>query len=459
MAVILIGVADPVTNVTLKAEASANLTQVEMIIAYARSLTGSRAYDGYCQRYVRICYEAAGIYSNAYISSAGQARNKWMISKSKENIPVGAVLYFYTSEGGHSAIYLGNNRMIHARETVFEQEITPGFWNIYAGWGWQAGVEPTGAYVDSAEVLAGDIYVTNEILNIRSGPDTSYSAVSRIAKETKIAISQTKKTGDMLWGKTSYYSYEGWVAMEYCEYLYTTPSDTATIATADNSKDIYSVEVKTAPVKLFYKEGENIDTSGLFLTITYDDETTAIINQGFTVINSKAGIAGRSTVIISYEGHMSSYPIVVLSNESNLYKLGFNETEKVKANFVNSALNVKSESFTVKNLSLLFNSGVQIYDRNGMLKESGEIATGDYAVLMDENNPAVAVISRKGDANGNGTVTAVDYLYIKRLFLGTVKADEYYKTSCDLNDDGKINAADFLSLKRYVLGSFDIFQK
>lgn len=456
MAAVLTSTVIPITNIGLKAEASL-LTQVELIIKYARSLTGSRAYDGYCQRFIRVCYEAAGIYAAEYVLSSGQARKKWMVSASKEDIPVGAVLYFHTSAGGHSAIYLGNNRMIHGRKTVYEQEITPGFWRIYAGWGWQAGVKPTGAYVDSEEVLTGSIYKTNESLNLRKGPGTSFGKLVRIAKETKISITQTKQKDSILWGKTSYYSYEGWVVLEYCEYLYTKPTKSITTA-ADSSRTIYSVEIKMAPSKMFYRQGESINISGLSVLLTYNDDATEMINQGFTLNTSKAGIAGRSTVIISYEDFVVAYPIVVLSNQSELDKLGFAETKSVKSDFENSALIINADSYKVETLSALLDDNVQIYDKNGCIKESGEeVATGDYVILMDENNPAVAVICRKGDANGSGTINAVDYLIIKRLFLGTVEVDGYYKEAGDINKDNRIGAFDFLSLKRYVLGSHDIF--
>ncbi len=120
-------------------------TQVETAIKKARSMKGSHAYDNYCQRFVRICYEAAGIYGNA--GSAREACRKWKVSNSKSDIPVGAAVYFSNSNDGHVGIYVGNGKMIHAwgSKGVIESKIS--ICRNYEGWGWQGGKKPSGAGV------------------------------------------------------------------------------------------------------------------------------------------------------------------------------------------------------------------------------------------------------------------------------------------------------------------------
>lgn len=123
-------------------------SQVELAINRGRSLIGSHEYDGFCQRFVRICYEAAGIYG--WAESATLAGNYWMVSTSRQNIPVGATLYFTAnSEYGHVGIYTGNGCMIHALNGVREEKISDYWWARLRGWGYQGGVNPSGTYVEA----------------------------------------------------------------------------------------------------------------------------------------------------------------------------------------------------------------------------------------------------------------------------------------------------------------------
>ena len=95
---------------------------VNTIINFARSKIHSSAYNGYCQKFVKECYEAAGIYSNVSAGSANEAKRMWRVSNDLNNIPVGACIYFKDAEGGgfgHVAIYLGNDRMIHTVKGVY----------------------------------------------------------------------------------------------------------------------------------------------------------------------------------------------------------------------------------------------------------------------------------------------------------------------------------------------------
>ncbi|MBO4453236.1 MAG: hypothetical protein J5793_04815 [Clostridia bacterium] len=61
-----------------------------------------------------------------------------------------------------------------------------------------------------------------------------------------------------------------------------------------------------------------------------------------------------------------------------------------------------------------------------------------------------------GDANGDHVVDVLDYLVIKRHFLGTYTIQDQYLVNADVNGDGRISAADYLMVKRHVLGTYVI---
>ena len=60
-----------------------------------------------------------------------------------------------------------------------------------------------------------------------------------------------------------------------------------------------------------------------------------------------------------------------------------------------------------------------------------------------------------GDVDGDGEITALDYLYLKRYILGTFNG-EIVLENADVDGDGRIDATDYLYLKRGYLGTFDL---
>ncbi|MDR0405819.1 MAG: peptidoglycan-binding protein [Clostridiales bacterium] len=116
-------------------------TPADTAIAKAKSLLGATAYNGYCQRFVRICFEAAGI--TGYAATASAAWGRWGASSSAENIPKGAVVYFDTSSSGHAGIFTGDGYVIHAAQTVKTEPFDAMCAKYrYIGWGYQGGVNP-----------------------------------------------------------------------------------------------------------------------------------------------------------------------------------------------------------------------------------------------------------------------------------------------------------------------------
>ncbi|MBQ3229650.1 MAG: family 20 glycosylhydrolase [Clostridia bacterium] len=66
-----------------------------------------------------------------------------------------------------------------------------------------------------------------------------------------------------------------------------------------------------------------------------------------------------------------------------------------------------------------------------------------------------------GDVDGNGSISATDYMLLKRSLLGTfelelLKDQETVKLRCDINKDGNVSAVDYALLKRHILGTFVI---
>ena len=64
-------------------------------------------------------------------------------------------------------------------------------------------------------------------------------------------------------------------------------------------KTLDSIAVTTAPAKVTYTAGENFDPTGMVVTATYSDSSTAAVT-GYTVTDGTALTAGKTSVTISY---------------------------------------------------------------------------------------------------------------------------------------------------------------
>ena len=60
-----------------------------------------------------------------------------------------------------------------------------------------------------------------------------------------------------------------------------------------------------------------------------------------------------------------------------------------------------------------------------------------------------------GDVDGDGEITMLDCLYLKRYILGTFSG-EIVLENADVDGNGRIDATDYLYLKRGYLGTFDL---
>jgi hypothetical protein len=230
------------------------ISQTDRIISYGRNLIGSTDYDGYCQKFVRLCYESAGIYSSTYgIYTAMNAYETWCVSDSRDNIPIGACLYFNTSEYGHVAIYTGNNQMIHGVGIVKEEQISDYYWNLFLGWGYQAGIEPTGIIYESETETAY--------------PSVPY--VNAYSIDNQVTVNWSSYAEN-----TSYYNLN----------VYNKDSGTA-VFTQDYSSDIYSSEVTLpagnyyASVKAVNEDYSNCCSYSNYFNFTVSDAVSGDMNH------------------------------------------------------------------------------------------------------------------------------------------------------------------------------------
>ena len=65
-------------------------------------------------------------------------------------------------------------------------------------------------------------------------------------------------------------------------------------------------------------------------------------------------------------------------------------------------------------------------------------------------------VIKLGDVNGDGNITAADYVKIKNRIMGTNTLSDYQQKAADVNRDGNITAADYVKVKNQITGASQI---
>ena len=87
-------------------------------------------------------------------------------------------------------------------------------------------------------------------------------------------------------------------------------------STATEAKTITGIAITGNSDKTVYLPGEELDTDGLKITVTFSDETTLELTEGFTVTGFDSETTGTKTVTVTYGGYQATYEVVVYdSNE------------------------------------------------------------------------------------------------------------------------------------------------
>ncbi|PKM63304.1 MAG: hypothetical protein CVU97_00985 [Firmicutes bacterium HGW-Firmicutes-21] len=107
---------------------------------------------------------------------------------------------------------------------------------------------------------------------------------------------------------------------------------------------------------------------------------------------------------------------------------------------------------TVSGLKDLLAS-VQNVSKDGFVLPGSEPVGTGYNIIRSDGTFKAVVLA---DVNGDGRITAADYLIIKRHFLGTYVLENEYLLAADIDEDGAIRSIDYLAVKRHFMGTHDI---
>ena len=86
------------------------------------------------------------------------------------------------------------------------------------------------------------------------------------------------------------------------------------------------------------------------------------------------------------------------------------------------------------------------------------LGTGDIIKISANGEEKSYRIVINGDANGDGKISAVDYVLIKNAIMGNGNLRGSYSLAADVNNDGKISAVDYVNVKNYIMGNSSVLR-
>lgn len=122
----------------------------------------------------------------------------------------------------------------------------------------------------------------------------------------------------------------------------------------------------------------------------------------------------------------------------------------IKDNYIKNIGNGTTTSRISSNLKAKGNVSVGI--SNKAISESQKLVTGDVVNINNGAKTSSYRVVVNGDTNGDGRVSAADYMKIKNHIMGNSLSGAY-QLAADVNNDGRISAADYVRIKNYIMGS------
>ena len=134
--------------------------------------------------------------------------------------------------------------------------------------------------------------------------------------------------------------------------------ETCTFDVTVAAVELVSIAVKDMPYKTNYFVGNWLVTTGLTLTATYSDDTTATISSGFTCDPTELNTVGTQTITVTYGGKSDTFEVTVTAVA--LTKIDIN-TEPYKTDyFVGDTLDTEGLTLTAT-----YNNGAKLTISSG----------------------------------------------------------------------------------------------
>ncbi len=206
----------------------------------------------------------------------------------------------------------------------------------------------------------------------------------------------------------------------------------------------------------------DINTNKVSISATPVSNKASVRNTGEFVITENTR---KIIKVIAQNGDIKEYKInIILTGDKKEESIDVQTTlnnSGIKNNTQYlSGFEIGTDIGVIKNkiLNSNKNSIVKLSDNSGTEKSSGKLATGDKVSVAVGTETKEFEVVIYGDANGDGKVSAVDYVKIKNQIMGTTTLTGVYKEAADVDKNGKVSAVDYVKIKNQIMGIGNISQ-
>ncbi len=176
---------------------------------------------------------------------------------------------------------------------------------------------------------------------------------------------------------------------------------TATFDVTIKAVELTGIEIAKQPNKTTFNTGDELDTTGLVLTLKYNNGTTGITDTGYTVSGYNTDTAGEQTITVTYQGFTATYKVTLIQSYADYTEVdaaisaanakiatGFYTDESVEA--LNNSINA-----VVRNLKATEQETVNGYARDIIAKTKALVMKdADYSAVEAAKTAAKAEIEK-----------------------------------------------------------------
>ena len=200
---------------------------------------------------------------------------------------------------------------------------------------------------------------------------------------TGMVVTVTNEDDDVYTVTNYTYSPSGALATTDTKVTVSYGGKTADVSITVNAKVVESIAVTTQPTKTSYVEGQVFDPTGMVVTATYNDETTAVVTE-YTYSPTTALATTDDTITVSYSGKTADVTIEVVEKVVESIAI---TTQPTKTSYT------AGETFdpTGMVVTATYNDETTAVVSEYTYSPSGELATTDTAVTVSYSGKTATV--------------------------------------------------------------------
>ena len=176
---------------------------------------------------------------------------------------------------------------------------------------------------------------------------------------------------------------------------------TATFDVTIKAVELTGIEIAKQPNKTTFNTGDELDTTGLVLTLKYNNGTTGTTDKGYTVSGYDTDTAGEQTITVTYQGFTATYKVTLNQSYADYKEVdaAISEANKKIATgyYTDASVEVLNNSINavVRNLKATEQETVNGYARDIIAKTKALVMKdADYSAVEAAKTAAKAEIDK-----------------------------------------------------------------